>query len=117
MFDTLKNKFRAFLKRDVELFDVSQVADSEGLTKIAESDNFEFPVDAIIGHALLGTNGVGDAVQLPANFIRGSKPKKHFQFLIKWSNYEEHSWVSYSTASRLVQFPGYVALFPGLNMS
>ena len=118
VFDTVSNKYRRFLKRQCEKFDVGMVADVEGLKKIAECDNFEFPVDAIQGHALVGPNGVGaDAEQLPQNFRRGSKHKKAFQFLIKWTNYDEPTWVSFNTASRLVQFPGYVAHFPLLNMS
>ena len=94
------------------------VADVEGLTKIAESDNFEFPVDAIIGHALIGSNGVGaDPTQLPPDFRRHTRHKRSFQFLIKWTNYEEPTWVAYNTASRLVQFPGYIVHYPLLNMS
>jgi len=117
VFDTVKNKYRRFLKRQVEQFNVSNVADVEGLTTVAETDHFEFPVDAIIGHALIGPNGVGaDAVQLPLEFRRASRSKKSFQFLIKWTNYEEPSWISYSTASRLAQFDGYVVNYPGLAM-
>ena len=117
VFDTVKNKYRRFLKRQIELFDVSQFAETEGLTVVAETDHFEFPVDAIIGHSLIGPNGVGaDTEQLPQQFRRGSRPKRSFQFLIRWTNYEEPSWISYNTASRLVQFPGYVVNFPGLAM-
>jgi hypothetical protein len=117
VFDTVKSKHRRFLKRQLELFDVTAVADVEGLTKLAECDNFEFPVDAIIGHALIGRNGVGaDAEQLPQDFRRGSRPKKDFQFLIQWTNYAEPSWIAYNTAKQLVQFPGYVVNFPQLRM-
>jgi len=116
--DTVSNKHRRFLKRQLEAFDVGMVADVEGLTKIAESDNFEFPVDAIIGHALIGSNGVGaDPTQLPPDFRRQTRHKRSFQFLIKWTNYEEPTWVAYNTASRLVQFPGYIVHYPLLNMS
>ena len=116
--DTVSNKHRRFLKRQLEAFNVGMVADVEGLTKIAESDNFEFPVDAIIGHALIGSNGVGaDPTQLPPDFRRQTRHKRSFQFLIKWTNYEEPTWVAYNTASRLVQFPGYIVHYPLLNMS
>jgi hypothetical protein len=87
------------------------------LRKVAESDGFEFPVECICGHALVGAEGVGSSPeQLPAGFVRGVRPKKQFQFLIKWSGYDEPSWVDYKTASRLVQFPGYVSMLPALNM-
>ena len=115
--DTLKNKLRQFLKRNIELFDVSMLNSEEGIRKVAESDGCEFPVECICGHALIEAGGLGASpVQLPSSFKRGVRPKKMFQFLIKWTGYEEPSWVAYSTASRLVQFPGYVSMLPGLNM-
>ncbi len=117
VFDTVSLKIRTFLKRQLELFDVSQVADVHGLTKVAEKDAFEFPVEAIMGHALISSQGVGvDAVQLPRDFKRGSRSKNNFQFLVKWTGYEEPSWVAFKDVRRLVQFPGYVAVFQGLNM-
>jgi hypothetical protein len=115
--DTLKQKVRKFLRRQLELFDISQVSNVEGLKKVAESDGFEFPVDAIIGHALIEEGGVGvSPVQLPPSFKRGVRPKRMFQFLIKWTGYTEPTWIEYKVASRLVQFPGYVAFLPNLRM-
>ncbi len=115
--DTLKRKVRKFLRRQLEIFDISQVSSVEGLTKVAESDGFEFPVESILGHALIEAGGVGVApVQLPQNFKRGVRPKKMFQFLVKWSGYEEPTWIEYKVACRLVQFPGYVAFLPNLRM-
>lgn len=118
VFDTLKNKHRRFLKRQLEAFNVSAAAEQEGLTRVAETDDFEFPVDAIIGHSLIPASGTGaTAMQLPVDFKRGSRPKRTFQFLLQWTNYAEPSWVPYSTACKLIQFPGYVVNFPDLNMS
>jgi hypothetical protein len=117
VFDTLKTKRRQFLRRQLELFDVSMLSEVEGLKKVAESDAFEFPVESICGHALISEGGLGsNPSQLSSTFRRGSRKKSDFQFLLKWAGYEEPTWVSYKTASRLVQFPGYVALLPGLNM-
>lgn len=93
------------------------MSDVAGLTKVAETDNFEFPVEAIMGHALINDDGVGvNPIQLPQEFARGVRNKKSFQFLIKWSGYEEPSWIKYQDAKRLAQFPGYVSFYPGLNM-
>jgi hypothetical protein len=117
VFDTLKRKVRSFLRRDLEVFDTSLLADVEGLKTVAETDGFEFPVDFICGHALVGVDGIGaDPVQLPASFIRGSRPRRSFQFLVRWTGYEEPSWMAYKDACRLVQFPGYVAAYAGLAM-
>jgi hypothetical protein len=115
--DHIKNKLRKFLKRNLDLFDVSLLSAVEGLKRVAERDNFEFPVEAIVGHALIGDGGIGaDAVQLPISFRRGNLAKKRFQFLIKWSGYDEATFIAYKDAVRLPQFPGYVVLFPGLAM-
>jgi hypothetical protein len=115
--DTLKGKVRKFLRRQLEVFDVRMMANVEGLKVLAETDGFEFPVEAIIGHALVEEGGVGVApTQLSLSFKRGQKTKKSFQFLVKWSGYVEPTWVEYKVASRLVQFPGYVAMFPNLRM-
>jgi hypothetical protein len=115
--DTVQNKVFSVLKRQLELFDISRMSNVEGLSRVAESDNFEFPVEHIMGHAILSGDDVGvDPIQLQQSYVRGVRPKKLFQFLVKWAGYDEPSWVKYIDAKRLVQFPGYVALFPGLNM-
>jgi hypothetical protein len=115
--NTVEDKLFYVLKRQLEPFNLSQVSDVAGLTKVAECDNFEFPVESIIGHALISEQGVGvNPVQLRHNFERGVRPKSSFQFLVKWAGYEEPTWVAYKDAKRYVQFPGYVSVFPNLNL-
>ena len=115
--DTVADKLFTALKRQLEHFNISRVSDVSGLTKVAEADNFEFPVECIMGHALLTDAGVGvNAIQLRQDFMRGVRPKRCFQFLIKWTGYEEPTWVAYKDAKKLVQFPGYVTVFPNLNL-
>ena len=115
--DSNKNKFRKFLKRNLELFDTSFLSAVEGIKQVAERDNFEFPVESICGHALIVNNELGvDPVQLDRDFQRAGRPLKQFQFLIRWVGYDEPTWIAYKTASSLPQFQGYVAQFPGLRM-
>jgi hypothetical protein len=115
--DSVKNKCRKFFKRNLELFDMTFLSNIEGMKSVAERDHFEFPVESIIGHALVVGGELGvDPVQLEFDFQRGSRPLKQFQFLIRWAGYEEPTWIAYSTASRLAQFPGYVSSYPGLRM-
>ncbi len=115
--DTVAAKLRKVLKRQLEHFDMSQVSSVAGLTKVAEADNFEFPVEAIMGHALITDQGVGvDAVQLQREFARGARRKTDFQFLIKWTGYEQPTWIAFKHAKRLAQFPGYAAVFPNLRL-
>jgi hypothetical protein len=117
VYDAVKSKLRKFLKRSLELFDTSLLSSVEGMKQVAEKDNFDFPVDSIMGHSLVPEGGVGAAAdQLPSSFRRGSIPKTKFQFLIKWTGYEQPTFIGYRAASRLPQFPGYVVNFPGLAM-
>jgi hypothetical protein len=115
--DSNKNKSRKFLKRNLELFDMSVLSSIDGMKQVAERDNFEFPVESIVGHALVVNNELGvDPVQLDRDFERAGRPLKSFQFLIRWVGYDEPTWIAYRTAASLPQFPGYVAQFPGLRM-
>jgi hypothetical protein len=117
VYDTVKLTIRTFLKRQLELFNIEQITDVTGLTSVAERDNFEFPVECIMGHALINEHGIGiNPIQLDRSFVRGGRRKSSFQFLIKWSGYEEPTWIAFKDAKRLVQFPGYVSVFSGLNM-
>jgi hypothetical protein len=117
VFDGVKNKLRKFLKRSLELFDTSLLSSVEGINRVAEKDNFEFPVESIIGHSLVPEGGIGaDAEQLPSDFSRGSLGKTRFQFLVRWTGYDQPTYIGYRAASRLPQFPGYIVNFPGLAM-
>jgi hypothetical protein len=110
-------KIRHFLKRNCEVFDRSQLSSVEGMKQVAERDNFEYPVEAIWAHALIGDDGfgAGDEVQLTAAHKRAG-PKSSYQFLIKWYNHEEPTWQPFKHVKSFVLFPAYVARFPGLKM-
>ena len=114
---TRDRKIRQFLKRNCELFDLSQMASVEGLKEVAERDNWEYPVESIVGHALIlnGGFGQGDILQLPLSHKRVGK-KTSYQFLVKWVGYEEPTWQPYRDVGKLPGFAAYVARFPGLNM-
>jgi hypothetical protein len=114
---TNDRRVRHFLRRNCEVFDVSQMSSVEGLQSVAEKDNFEYPVEAIWAHALIGDEGfgAGDEVQLDSKHKRTS-PKKCYQFLIKWYGHEEPTWQPYSHVRSFVHFPNYVGQFPGLKM-
>ena len=115
--DAVEIKLRKFLKRSLELFDMSLLSSVEGMKRVAEKDNFEFPVDAIIGHSIAPEGGIGAAAeQLPGDFQRGSMPKTKFQFLVRWTGYDQPTFIGYKAASRLPHLPGYVVLYPGLAM-
>jgi hypothetical protein len=96
---------------------MSQCATVEGMKLVAEKDNFEYPVESIIGHALIGDKGFGegDIVQLGKDHKRTAK-KTSYQFLVKWAGHEIPTWQPFKYVSRYSHFPGYVVNFPGLRM-
>ena len=88
---------------------------AEGLRQVAETDGFEFAVDAILSHGLLTGEDDVDPTPLPANHVRKT-PAKNYGFLIKWTGYETPTWIAYKAARRLPHFDGYVDRFPNLKM-
>jgi hypothetical protein len=115
--NTVDKKVRTFLKRNCELFDTSLGSEVDGLKVVAESDKFEYPIDSIIGHAIIGDAGFGngDITQLSMQHKRVG-PKAAYQFLIKWTGHDEPTWQPFKHVSKFVLFPEYVARYPGLRM-
>jgi hypothetical protein len=116
--DVVSKRVRTFLKRNCELFDRSQCDSVEGMISVAEKDHFEYPIEAIIGHALIGDQGFGNGNidQLPASHKRVAK-KAGYQFLVKWYGRVEPSWQPFKHVCEFVHFPEYVARYPGLRMT
>jgi len=114
---TNDRKVRQFLKRNCEVFDMSQMKDVEGLKAVAECDSWEYPVEAIWGHALINEEGFGEGEieQLPLSHQRKSK-KSNYLFLVKWVGYEEPTWQPFKHVEAFALFPRYVATYPGLRM-
>jgi hypothetical protein len=98
-----------------EIFDSCMASSAEGLRQVAETDGFEFAVDAILSHGLLTGDDDVDPTPLPANHVR-RQPAKNYGFLIKWTGYELPTWIAYKAARRLPHFDNYVGQFPNLKM-
>jgi hypothetical protein len=109
------NKISNVSDYQCELFDSSMASSAEGLRQVAETDGFEFAVDAILSHGLLTGDDDVDPSPLPANHVRRT-PAKNYAFLIKWTGYETPTWIAYKAARRLPHFDGYVGQFPNLKM-
>ena len=99
-----------------ELFDTSLTSSIEGLKRVAETDGFEFAVDAILAHGL--TTGVDDVepTALPVSHVR-KVPAKNYSFLIKWTGYEVPTWIEFKAARRLPHFNNYVSAIPNLKIN
>lgn len=98
-----------------EIFDSSMASSAEGLRQVAETDGFEFAVDAILSHGLLTGDDDVDPTPLPSTHVR-KQPAKNYGFLIKWTGYETPTWIAYKAARRLPHFDNYVGQFPNLKM-
>ena len=98
-----------------ELFDESLSASIEGIKSIAETDGFEYAVEAILAHGLLTDDDDVDPTPLPSTHVR-TQPAKCYAFLIKWQGYETPTWIAFKAARRLPHFENYVDRFPNLKM-
>jgi len=113
--DPATHKRARVLTRQCEPWNSSLLEGIEGAKIVAETDGFEFAVDGIIGHGFNNTADAQAVVQLPSNHCR-AVPKKNYAFSVKWSGYEQPSWVPFKIASALPMFNDYVSRFPGLRM-
>ena len=100
-----------------ELFDTSVVDSVEGQKIVAETDAFEFAVEAILAHGIGGDDDLitGDIMPLGPDHKRTLRPL-NYVFLIKWAGYEQPTWVAYKAARLLPHFANYVNGFPNLRM-
>ncbi len=110
------NKLSTVSEFQCELFDESLTSTIEGMKAVAETDGFEFAVDAILAHGLLTDDDDVDPTPLPATHVRRLRAK-NYAFLIKWTGYETATWIAFKAARRLPHFNNYVSQFPNLKMN
>jgi hypothetical protein len=99
-----------------ELFDNSLTSSIEGLKKVAETDGFEFAVDSILAHGLQTDDDDVDPTPLSPSHVR-RLPAKNYCFLIKWTGYEQPTWIAFKAARRLPHFNNYIGQFPNLKIN
>ena len=80
---------------DVELWDGLFVSSEEGMTVVAETDNWQYPMDAIMGMALDPEDDDITPVALPLDVARTNSNKHKYLFAVKWRGYPEPSWEPY----------------------
>jgi hypothetical protein len=106
---------RAF-SHQCELFDASFIDTVEGQKIVAETDDFEYAVDGILAHGIDVDNEEDEIMPLNSTHVRTARAQA-YAFLIKWSGYEQPTWVNYKSARLLPHFANYVDQFPNLKMS
>ena len=113
--DPVKHKRMRILTKQCELWDDSIAAGVEGIKVVAETDDFEFAIDAILGHGFSNKKDPQNVVQLPANHRRVTS-KHNYWFAVKWTGYEKPTWVPYKIAAAIPFFSDYASRFPLLKM-
>ena len=113
--DTVANKRVRVLARQCELWNESIAQGIEGARIVAETDGFEFAVDAIVGHGFGNKDAPQNVVQLPSSHRRVTS-KNGYWFAVKWTGYERPTWVPYKIAAAIPFFADYASRFPMLKM-
>jgi hypothetical protein len=114
--DTVKNKVIEAHINDVELWNPLFESSVEGLTKVAEFDNWSYPIEAILGIALDPQDDEVTPVALPLDVPRSVAQKKRYLFSVKWKNYNEPSWVPYSDIKGTSSFELFAAMHSMLKL-
>jgi hypothetical protein len=115
LWDTVQNKVIEAHLNDVELWDHRFTESVEGLTKVAEYDGWQYPMDGITAMALTPSDPDGEYVLLDTSVPRANKNKFAYSFYVKWRNYEEQSWVKYNGLKDTSTFQVWAAAHPALK--
>jgi hypothetical protein len=109
------NKRVRVLARQCELWNDSIAQGIEGARIVAETDGFEFAIDAIVGHGFVNKDEPQNVIQLPPSHRRVTS-KHGYWFAVKWTGYERPTWVPYKLAAAIPFFADYAARYPLLRM-
>ena len=92
LWDTISHRVLEAHINDVELWNNRFETSAEGLTKIAETDQWSYPISAILAIALKPANDDEEPVALPSTHKR-IKGKHAYLVSVQWQGYAEPSWV------------------------
>jgi hypothetical protein len=115
LWDTVEQKVIESHLNDVELWNHKFVDSTEGLTKVAEYDGWQYPMDGIVGMALTPADADEEPVPLDLTLPRTKGNKYSYSFCVKWRNYEETSWVKYNAVKDTSTFIVWAAAHPVLK--
>ena len=115
LYDTITNKVIDAHLNDVELWNHKFTDSVEGLTKVAEYDGWQYPMDGITAMALTPNNPDEEYVLLDLSVARANRNKYAYSFFVKWRNYEEQSWVKYTNLKDTSTFQVWASAHPVLR--
>ena len=116
LYDTVKHTVIEAHINDVAIWDGLFVNSAEGMTKVAEADGWEYPIDAICGIALDPEEDGEEPVSLPLDTARQIKNKHKYLFSVKWHGYPEPSWEPYRAVKGTSTFALFASAHPALKL-
>jgi len=117
LYDTVSHKVTEAHINDVALWDPLFTNSVEGMSKIAEADNWEYPIDSILGIALDPESDEDEPVALPLDKARQFSNKHKYLFSVKWQGYAEPSWEPYANVERTSIFALFSSAHPALKLT
>jgi hypothetical protein len=116
VYDTVAKKVLEAHINDVALWDARFENSEEGLSRIAETDNWSYPMDGILGIALAPDSDDDVPLALPLDQPRQVQNKHKYVFSVKWRGYSEPSWEPYNTVVHTSVFDLFASAHPILNL-
>ena len=117
LYDTVNHKTLEAHINDTELWDGFFVRSEEGMTQVAETDEWQYPIDGILAIALDPEDDSEEPVALPLNQPRQISNKHKYLFSVKWQGYPEPSWEPYKTVKDTSTFALFSAAHPVLKLT
>jgi hypothetical protein len=116
VYDTVAKKVLEAHINDVALWDTRFENSDEGLSRIAETDNWSYPIDGILGIALAPESDDDEPVALSLDQPRQLPNKHKYVFSVKWQGYAEPSWETYNTVANTSVFDLFASAHPVLKL-
>jgi len=117
LYDTVEHKVIESHINDLALWNPLFEESVEGLQKIAETDNWHYPIDGILGIALEPENEEDEPIALPLNRAREFVNKHKYLFSVKWHGYAEPSWEPYSSVEHTSSLALFSSAHPILKLT
>ncbi len=116
LYDTVAKKVIEAHINDVEMWDSCFVNSEEGLSRIAETDGWSYPMDGILGMALVPESEDDEPSALPLDQPRLNSNKHKYLFSVKWRGYAEPSWEPFKTVMHTSVFDLFAMAHPVLKL-
>lgn len=116
LFDTIHNKVLEAHVNDVALWDSKFISSAEGMSKIAETDGWQYPIEGILGIALDPEDDSVEPAALPLDRARTVSNKHKYLLKVKWRGYDEPSWEPFSSVEHTTSLLLFARTYPVLKL-